>query len=158
MAKKDVKKNNIHFSLRAGADSEEARLLNYLRDDPLLNRREAVFRALMAYYLPWVHEDELTDTQLQALAQSAVEDLEFRIYQIRKRFLATNPGTPQLAAAPQPTVAATLPPADPMASTISPSTSPPALTQPMPPPSSVVSSVQEMLKETEIDPAVLDDF
>ncbi|MGB0560308.1 MAG: hypothetical protein ACPGVO_00695 [Spirulinaceae cyanobacterium] len=147
------------MSLRAGVDTEEARLLNYLRDDPMINRREAVFRALMAYYLPWVHEDEFTDVQLQALAQSAVEDLEFRIYQIRKRFLANQAGTPQLTAAPQPTIAATLPPADPLSGNAMPPGAPQAaLTQSMPPPSAVVSSVQEMLKDTEIDPAVLDDF
>ncbi|MEM8639206.1 MAG: hypothetical protein AAGG51_10380 [Cyanobacteria bacterium P01_G01_bin.54] len=152
------KKKSVYMSLRAGADTEEARLLNYLRDDPMINRREAVFRALMAYYLPWVHEDEFTDVQLQALAQSAVEDLEFRIYQIRKRFLANQGGTPQLAAAPQPTIAASLPPAESLSGGPMPPVPPPALTQSMPPPSAVVSSVQEMLKDTEIDPSVLDDF
>lgn len=159
-----AKKNNVHLSLRAGVDTEEARLLNYLRDDPLINRREAVFRALMAYYLPWVHEDEFTEAQLQALAQSAVEDLEFRVYQIRKRFLANQTSTPQLAAAPQPTVSAKLPPPEsstpplPPPSDSDPVEMPSVFDQPMPLPSSVVSSVQEMLDETEIDPAILDDF
>lgn len=156
-----AKKRNVYLSLRAAEDSEEARLLTYLRDDPMINRREAIFRALMAYYLPWVHEDELTEVQVQALAQSAVEDLEFRIYQIRKRYLANQPGTPQLTAAPQPTIAPTLPPAE------TPTNLPQnqlagnnnsGILQPMPPPSAVVASVQEMLKETEIDPSVLDDF
>jgi hypothetical protein len=153
-----AKKRSVYLSLRAAEDSEEARLLTYLRDDPLINRREAIFRALMAYYLPWVHEDELTEAQVQALAQSAVEDLEFRIYQIRKRYLANQPGTPQLTAAPQPTIAATLPPAENPPQTQLAGNNNSGILQPMPPPSAVVASVQEMLKETEIDPSVLDDF
>jgi len=63
-----------------------------------------MLRALKAFYLPWALEGEIGDADLQSLAQSAIEELQFRIFQIRQRYLVDE-GKPQPAsAAPKPSV------------------------------------------------------
>ena len=83
-------KNARRVSLRveAAPDSIEAKLLNHIKDDPITPSRAVMLRALKAFYLPWALEGELSEADLRSLAQSAIEELQFRIFQIRQRYLA----------------------------------------------------------------------
>lgn len=63
----------------------------------MVNMREAVIRALKAYYLPWAYEDEVSKEEAQVLARNAIDELEFRIFQIRRHFLAGEAYGPKLS-------------------------------------------------------------
>lgn len=77
----------VALKIEAVADSTEAKLLNQVKQNPITPSREVALRALKAFYLPWALEGELTDGELAAIAQSAIEELQFRIFQIRQRYL-----------------------------------------------------------------------
>lgn len=79
------------FKIEAVADSPEAQLLNHVKQDPITPSREVALRALKAFYLPWALEGEVGDGELQAIAQRAIEELQFRIFQIRQRYLNQDP-------------------------------------------------------------------
>lgn len=82
-------KNTRRVSLRieAAPGSVEAKLLAHVKEDPITPSRAVTLRALKAFYLPWALEGEVTDADLKNLAQSAIEELQFRIFQIRQRYL-----------------------------------------------------------------------
>ncbi|TVQ18985.1 MAG: hypothetical protein EA367_12925 [Leptolyngbya sp. DLM2.Bin15] len=82
-----VARKRISIRFEAEAHTVEGRLLDYLKEHKLLNYRDAIVRATKAYYVPWVYEGELSEEELRSLAQGAIEELEFRIFQIRKHFL-----------------------------------------------------------------------
>ena len=63
----------------------------------MVNMRESVIRALKAYYLPWAYEDEVSKEEAQVLARNAIDELEFRIFQIRRHFLAGEAYGPKLS-------------------------------------------------------------
>ena len=69
----------------AEADSIEGKLFRYVNNDPSLMPRQALLRALKAFYLPWVLE--LNETERQAIAKTAIQELQYRIFQIQQRFL-----------------------------------------------------------------------
>ncbi|MDX2244952.1 MAG: hypothetical protein NW224_30115 [Leptolyngbyaceae cyanobacterium bins.302] len=71
----------------AGADSIEGKLFHYLNYDPNLVPREAVLRALKAFYLPWMMESQGNELELQAIAKTSIQELQYRIFQIQQRFL-----------------------------------------------------------------------
>lgn len=65
----------------------EGKLFRYVNTDPNLIPREAVLRALKAFYLPWVLESQAGDSELQAIAKTSIQELQYRIFQIQQRFL-----------------------------------------------------------------------
>jgi hypothetical protein len=69
----------------AEADSIEGKLFHYVNNDPSLMPRQALLRALKAFYLPWVLE--FNESERQAIAKTAIQELQYRIFQIQQRFL-----------------------------------------------------------------------
>ena len=69
----------------AEADSIEGKLFHYVNNDPSLMPRQALLRALKAFYLPWVLE--FNELERQAIAKMAIQELQYRIFQIQQRFL-----------------------------------------------------------------------
>jgi len=96
-------KNTRRVSLRveAAPDSVDAKLLNYIKEDPIAPSREVMLRALKAFYLPWALEGEMDEAGLKSLAQSAIEEMQFRIFQIRQRYMVDE--SPGFRPAPAPT-------------------------------------------------------
>ena len=84
------KRERISVRLEAEVDSLEGRLLSYLKSDPILPPRDALLRALRAFYMPWAMEKQLGEAELHNLARTAVEELQFRIFQIQQRYLLTD--------------------------------------------------------------------
>ncbi|MEM9009147.1 MAG: hypothetical protein AAGE59_37285 [Cyanobacteria bacterium P01_F01_bin.86] len=94
----------ISLRLEASPESIEAKLLNHIKEDPIAPSRAVMLRALRAFYLPWAMEGELGEAELKNLAQSAIEELQFRIFQIRQRYLTEDvPGYRPTPAPSQPT-------------------------------------------------------
>lgn len=85
----------------AGEDSTEGKLFRYVNTDPNLIPREAVLRALKAFYLPWVLESQARDSELRAIAKTSIQELQYRIFQIQQWFL---PGEFVLAASTTPSL------------------------------------------------------
>jgi hypothetical protein len=85
----------VSLKIEAIPNSLEAELLNYIKEDPISPTREVVLRALKAFYLPWALEGEMTEIELKHLAQNAVEELQFRIFQINQRYLMEDSGDHQ---------------------------------------------------------------
>ncbi|MCG8367328.1 MAG: hypothetical protein MJA27_28820 [Pseudanabaenales cyanobacterium] len=81
------KRERISVRLEAEVKSFEGRLLSYLKSDPILPPRDALLRALKAFYMPWAMEEQLGEAELKSLARTAVEELQFRIFQIQQRYL-----------------------------------------------------------------------
>ena len=98
-SKKDTPsaRKRVSFSISSDPDTVEGRIIDYLRDNKLVNMRESVIRALKAYYLPWSYEDTVSKEEAQVLARNAIDELEFRIFQIRRHFLAGEPYGPKLS-------------------------------------------------------------
>ena len=61
-------RERIRVKLEAEAASLEGRLLNYLKSDPVLPPRDALLRALKAFYTPWAMESQLDEVELSRLA------------------------------------------------------------------------------------------
>ena len=125
----------VSFKIEAVADSPDAKLLDHVKQDPITPSREVALRALKAFYLPWALEGDVPEGDLQAIAQSAIEELQFRIFQIRQRYLNQEASGYKPAAVPNFT-----------------SNGAPAFTSP---PAGQISL--ESMRES-IDPADLDDF
>lgn len=81
------KRERVSLRIEAEVDSFEGALFSYLKSDPIVPSREAVMRALKAFYMPWAMEQQMSDTELKNLARTAVEELQFRIFQIQQRYL-----------------------------------------------------------------------
>lgn len=98
-SKKDTSatRKRVSFSISSDPDTVEGRMIDYLRDNKMVNMRESVIRALKAYYLPWAYEDDVSKEEAQVLARNAIDELEFRIFQIRRHFLAGEPYGPKLS-------------------------------------------------------------
>lgn len=90
-------RKRVSFSISSDPDTVEGRIVNHLRNNKLVNMRESVIRALKAYYLPWAYEDEVSKEEAQVLARNAIDELEFRIFQIRRHFLAGEAYGPKLS-------------------------------------------------------------
>lgn len=90
-------RKRVSFSISSDPDTVEGRIVNHLRDNKMVNMRESVIRALKAYYLPWAYEDDVTKEEAQVLARNAIDELEFRIFQIRRHFLAGEAYGPKLS-------------------------------------------------------------
>lgn len=83
-----TKRERVVLRIDAQAHSVEGKLLGYVKDDPALSSREAMMRALKAFYLPWVLEGERSEAEVRAIAKTAIEELEYRVFQIKQRFLS----------------------------------------------------------------------
>lgn len=81
------KRERVILRLDAEEQSLDGQLLCYLKDDPALSLREATLRALKAFYLPWVLEGQQTETEMRVIAKNTIEELQYRAFQIRQRFL-----------------------------------------------------------------------
>ncbi|MGD1953228.1 MAG: hypothetical protein ACFB14_26820 [Leptolyngbyaceae cyanobacterium] len=90
-------RKRVSFSISSDPDTVEGRIVNHLRDNKMVNMRESVVRALKAHYLPWAYEDEVSKEEAQVLARNAIDELEFRIFQIRRHFLAGEAYGPKLS-------------------------------------------------------------
>ncbi len=90
-------RKRVSFSISSDPDTVEGRIVNHLRDNKMVNMRESVIRALKAYYLPWAYEDDVSKEEAQVLARNAIDELEFRIFQIRRHFLAGESYGPKLS-------------------------------------------------------------
>ncbi|MBX2863696.1 MAG: hypothetical protein KTR27_09075 [Leptolyngbyaceae cyanobacterium MAG.088] len=90
-------RKRVSFSISSDPDTVEGRIVNHLRDNKMVNMRESVIRALKAYYLPWAYEDDVSKEEAQVLARNAIDELEFRIFQIRRHFLAGEAYGPKLS-------------------------------------------------------------
>ncbi len=142
-----VARKRISIRFEAEAHTVEGRLLDYLKEHKLLNYRDAIVRATKAYYVPWVYEGELSEEELRSLAQGAIEELEFRIFQIRKHFLGEGS---------EPLDMRTLPP-----SPAERSSSRSDISRETPAdhaPASRPLSLKDVIDHTNVDPSVLDDF
>ncbi len=88
-----TKRERVSVRLEAEVNSIEGNLLKYLKADPIIPPRESALRALKAFYMPWALEGQVDEAQLQRLASTAVEELQFRIFQIQQRYGAgASPG------------------------------------------------------------------
>lgn len=149
-------KKRVSFGISSDPDTVEGRLLDYLRNNKMLNLRDSVIRALKAYYLPWAYEKQVSPEEAKVLARTAIDELEFRIFQIRRHFLAGEPYGPKLGEMLHPSHGARNEVAMPSTrngSAVKNSAQPsPATALPDP------TSVPEMLERTDIDPDLLDDF
>ncbi|MEM9486497.1 MAG: hypothetical protein AAGA83_22710 [Cyanobacteria bacterium P01_F01_bin.116] len=90
-------RKRVSFSISSDPDTVEGRIVHHLRDNKMVNMRESVIRALKAYYLPWAYEDDVSREEAQVLARNAIDELEFRIFQIRRHFLAGEAYGPKLS-------------------------------------------------------------
>lgn len=81
------KRERISVRLEAEVKSFEGQLLGYLKSDPILPPRDALLRALKAFYMPWAMAEQMGEAELKNLARTAVEELQFRIFQIQQRYL-----------------------------------------------------------------------
>lgn len=90
----------VSLRLEATPDSIEAKLLNHIKEDPIAPSRAVMLRALKAFYLPWAMEGNMSEAEIRNLAHSAIEELQFRIFQIRQRYL--NEEAPGYKAVPAP--------------------------------------------------------
>ena len=95
-------RQRVILRLDVEVDSEAGRLFTYLKTNPAVSLREAVLRALKVFYLPWALEPELSQPELQALAQTLLEDMQLRSLQIQNRFLAISGAPPVLVMAQAP--------------------------------------------------------
>jgi hypothetical protein len=136
-----VERRRISIRFEAEAHTVDGQLLDYLKEHRLLNVRDAIIRAAKAYYLPWVYEGDLPPEELRSLAQGAIEELEFRIFQIRKHFLETGQPLPEHR------------PLTPVDTTPVPPPPPPDPTTPL-----RSLSLQDVIDHSRVDPSVLDDF
>ncbi|MEO1093948.1 MAG: hypothetical protein AAFX01_03490 [Cyanobacteria bacterium J06638_28] len=125
----------VSLRIEAAPESIEAKLLDHIKQDPIAPSRAVTLRALKAFYLPWALEGEVDEAELKSLAHSAIEELQFRIFQLRQRYLTDD--APSYKVSPKPSQATT--------------NGTPAHT---PPPSQV--SIEDMRQS--INPADLDDF
>lgn len=140
-----VARKRISIRFEAEAHTVEGRLLDYLKEHKLLNYRDAIVRATKAYYVPWVYEGELSEEELRSLAQGAIEELEFRIFQIRKHFLGEGSEPLDMRTLPSPAERSST------RSDISRETpADPAPVRPL--------SLKDVIDHTNVDPSVLDDF
>ena len=140
-----VARKRISIRFEAEAHTVEGRLLDYLKEHKLLNYRDAIVRATKAYYVPWVYEGELSEEELRSLAQGAIEELEFRIFQIRKHFLGEGSEPLDMRTLPSPAERSS-PRSDIARET-------PADHAPVKP-----LSLKDVIDHTNVDPSVLDDF
>lgn len=90
-------RKRVSFSISSDPNTVEGRIVNHLRDNKMVNMRESVVRALKAYYLPWAYEDDVSKEEAQVLARGAIDELEFRIFQIRRHFLSGEAYGPKLS-------------------------------------------------------------
>ncbi|GAQ00117.1 hypothetical protein [Leptolyngbya sp. NIES-2104] len=81
------KRERITLRLDAEVDSIEGYLIKYLKHDPAITSREAILRALKAFYLLWALENCYDKDNLKFLAKTLLEELHFRMLQIHQRFL-----------------------------------------------------------------------
>ena len=81
------KRERITLRLDAEADSIEGYLFKYLKHNPAIASRDAILRALKAFYLLWAVENCYSDDDLKLLAKTLLEELQFRMLQIHQRFL-----------------------------------------------------------------------
>lgn len=95
-------RQRVILRLDVEVDSEAGRLFTYLKTNPAVSLREAVLRALKVFYLPWALEPELSQLELQSLAQTLLEDMQLRSLQIQNRFLAISGAPPVLVMAQSP--------------------------------------------------------
>lgn len=96
------RRQRVILRLDVEVDSEAGRLFTYLKTNPAISLREAVLRALNVFYLPWALEPELSQPELQALAQTLLEDMQLRSLQLQNRFLAISGASPVLVMAQTP--------------------------------------------------------
>ena len=96
------RRQRVILRLDVEVDSEAGRLFTYLKTNPAISLREAVLRALKVFYLPWALEPELSQSELQALAQTLLEDMQLRSLQLQTRFLAISGAPPMLVMAQSP--------------------------------------------------------
>ena len=81
------KRERISVRIEAEMESAEGQLLSYLKSDTILPPRDTLLRAFKAFYTPWAMEKQLEEVELTRLAKSAIEELQFRIFQIQQRYL-----------------------------------------------------------------------
>jgi len=96
------RRQRVILRLDVEVDSDAGRLFTYLKTNPAVSLREAVLRALKVFYLPWALEAELSQSELQALAQTLLEDMQLRSLQLQTRFLAISGASPVLVMAQAP--------------------------------------------------------
>ena len=132
-----TKRERVSVRLEAEVNSVEGSLLKYLKADPIIPPREAALRALKAFYMPWALEGQVDDAQLQRLATTAVEELQFRIFQIQQRY-----GTGSSAAYVTP---------PPRQSFASPMNGGHASTMPPPAPAPTIAEMRQNINVAELD-------
>lgn len=96
------RRQRVILRLDVEVDSDAGRLFTYLKTNPAISLRESVLRALNVFYLPWALEPDLSQSELQALAQTLLEDMQLRSLQLQNRFLAISGASPVLVMAQAP--------------------------------------------------------
>ena len=82
------KRERVILRLDAEEHSIDGQILTYIKDDPIVSSRDAVMRALKAFYLLWVLEGRQGE-DMRAIAKTTIEELQYRAFQIQQRFLST---------------------------------------------------------------------
>ncbi len=130
----------------------EGKLLKFLRDDPGLDFKQAVLRAVRGYYLPEAFEGELEPIQFQRMVEAAIADLQYRAFQLQLRFCPDTPlmaPTQMMAGIAQQSYSQVLQPAS--------SSSNLSYPQELPAPETTIAQMRESLSDVDLD-QVLDDF
>ncbi len=130
----------------------EGKLLKFLRDDPGLDFKQAVLRAVRGYYMPEAFEGELEPIQFQRMVEAAIADLQYRAFQLQLRFCPDIPliaPTQLMAGMPQPSYSQALQTAA--------SSSNLSYLQELPAPETTIAQMRESLSDVDLD-QVLDDF
>ncbi|MEM6255936.1 MAG: hypothetical protein AAF821_23745 [Cyanobacteria bacterium P01_D01_bin.156] len=162
-SKKDPPKDSsparkrVSFSISSDPDTVEGRIVEHLRNNKMVNMRESVVRALKAYYLPWAYEDDVSKEEAQVLARGAIDELEFRIFQIRRHFLSGEAYGPKLSES----LGGNTPSTGKETNGHGPLSADTVIKKVTPPPRTIdanPASIADILDDEDIDPDVLDDF
>jgi hypothetical protein len=81
------KRERIILRIDVDLNSIEGQVLNFIKDESALTSKEATMRALKAFYLPWVLEGKQSQEKARAIAKTMIEELQYRVFQIKQRFL-----------------------------------------------------------------------
>lgn len=85
--RKSRKRKRVEVRLQPVLSTPEGITLNYLLNNPVLNPREAVMRAVRAFYIPYAYRSEgLSQQELAEMLRQAISELEFRKFQLCQDF------------------------------------------------------------------------
>lgn len=92
LRRKSRKRKRVEVRLQPVLSTPEGITLNYLLNNPVLNHREAVMRAVRAFYTPYAYRLQgLSQQELAEMLRQAIAELEFRKFQLCQDFAFAEP-------------------------------------------------------------------